>query len=163
MTAWKVSVPKINQNLLFCKISSQRKTCFDTWIFGQILVELNTKSENNVNRYVGGLITMHWQWTYTWMPSEVSIYKGTHNENVTLYKVDNTGEMKCIMSVRKNDDGVWNSCFGKYQWVVYYRLLILNYRHLNTKTENIHEKDKVNTIKDRIFSIVKRNTRSNTI
>jgi len=38
---------------------------------------LNTKSENNVNKYVGGLIAMHWQWTYAQKLSVVSIYQAT--------------------------------------------------------------------------------------
>ena len=47
---------------------------------------MNTKSENNVNKHVVGLITMHWQRVYA-QKSEVSIYKIKHNQNFTLHKV----------------------------------------------------------------------------
>ena len=48
---------------------------------------MNTKSENNINKHVCQLITMHLQWTYARKPSLVSIYKVTCNESITLYKV----------------------------------------------------------------------------
>jgi len=43
-----------------------------------VKLSLNTRniSENTANEHVGGLITMHWQWTYAWK-TEVSIYETT--------------------------------------------------------------------------------------
>jgi len=49
---------------------------------------LNTKSENNNNKHVGGITMMHWQQTYVQNPSlEVCIYKVMCNYNVTWYNI----------------------------------------------------------------------------
>jgi len=37
--------------------------------------QFNTKSENHINKHVGGLIAMYWQQIYSWKKLEVSIYK----------------------------------------------------------------------------------------